>query len=262
MNLPTTAFPARARPRRGGVPPSWRRLASPPLFEAAAARWCKALALLALACALPGLALVFFVAPGDARQGESVRLLALHVPAAWMSMWLYAVMAGWGAVALVWRGRVATAMAQALAPTGALFCALALASGALWGRPTWGTWWAWDARMASQLLLLLLYLGVMGLRAAFDDPRRAARLSALLSLVGLVNLPIIYFSVQWWNTLHQGATLTPRGAAMPSSTLAALLLMTLAAWAWAAAMALLRARCLLAEQRGAPAQPYPTVEGW
>ncbi|WP_157271071.1 heme ABC transporter permease CcmC [Azohydromonas aeria] len=240
----------------------WRRLASPPVFEAWVARWWAPLALLGLPCALAGLWLTFLVAPADARQGESARLLPLHVAAAWMSMWLYAVMAFWSGMALVWRGRVTSALAQAMAPTGALFCALALLSGALWGRPTWGTWWAWDARLASQLLLLLLYLGVIGLRAAFDDERRAARLAALLSLVGAVNLPVIWFSVQWWNTLHQGATLTPRGASLQTSQLAALVLMFLAAWAYAAAMTLLRARCILAEQRLAPPRPRPTVPAW
>jgi heme exporter protein C len=259
---PFASLPAAAP--RTALPPwaSWRRLASPPLFEAWVARWWWPLALLALPCALPALWLAFFVAPADARQGESVRLLAVHVPAAWMSIWLYAVMAFWSAMALVWRGRVASALAQAMAPTGAMFCALALASGALWGRPTWGTWWAWDARLVSQLLLLLLYLGVIGLRAAFDDERRAARLAALLALVGVVNLPVIWFSVHWWNTLHQGATISPRGAALETSQLAALVLMTLAAWAYAASVTLLRARCILAEQRTAPPRPRPTVRAW
>lgn len=261
MGLPSASIPGSPR---GAVPAwaPWRRLASPPAFEAWVARWWGPLALLGLPPALLGLWFAFFVAPADARQGESVRLLALHVASAWMSLWLYAVMAFWSAVALVWRGRVASALAQGLAPTGALFCALALLSGALWGRPTWGTWWAWDARLASQLLLLFLFLGVIALRAAFDDERRAARLAALLALVGAVNLPVIWFSVHWWNTLHQGATLTPRGAAMEPSQLAALVFMTLAAWAYAAAMALLRARCILAEQRAAPPRPRPTVGAW
>ncbi|NML18410.1 heme ABC transporter permease CcmC [Azohydromonas caseinilytica] len=262
MSTPIASLPTPPRPLR--LPPwtPWRRLASPPVFEVWVARWWAPLLALALPCVVPGLWLTFFVMPADARQGDAVRLLPVHVASAWMSMWLYALMAFWSAMALVWRGRVASALAQAMAPTGAMFCALALVSGALWGQPTWGTWWVWDARLASQLLLLFLYLGVIGLRAAFDDERRAARLSALLALVGAVNLPVIWFSVHWWNTLHQGATITPRGAALEWTQLAALVLMTLAAWAYAAAMTLLRARCILAEQRAAPPRPRPTVKGW
>lgn len=262
MSLPSEALPsaaAAAAPRRASS--RWRRYASPPVFERVAARAWKPLALAALACAIPALGLAFLVVPPDARHGEAHRLLALHVSAAWLSMWLYAALAAWSVGVLVWRGRVAAVMARAVAPTGALWCALALATGALWGRPAWGTWWVWDARLTSQLLLLLLYLGVIGLRAAVDDDARAARLSALLALVGAVNLPVIWFSVHWWNTLHQGATLTPRGASMEASLLAALLLACAAAWLWSAAVILLRARALLAEARAGAAPAAAPLHG-
>ena len=148
------------------------------------------------------------VAPTDAQQGEAYRIIFIHVPAAWMSMFIYLVMAFWSALALGFNTRLSAMMAQALAPTGALMTFIALWTGALWGRPTWGTYWAWDARMTSELILLFLYFGFIALRNAIDDPRRADRACAVLALVGAVNVPIIYFSVHWWNTLHQGASIS------------------------------------------------------
>ena len=143
-------------------------------------------------------------------------------------------------------------MAQAIAPTGALMTFIALWSGALWGRPTWGTYWAWDARMTSELILLFLYLGVIALRQAIDDPRRADRACSLLSLVGVVNVPIIYFSVHWWNTLHQGATIRPTGASMEATMLTGMLVMTFAFWFYAIAVVLVRVRAIIVErERGA-----------
>ena len=151
---------------------------------------------LALLLRLVGLYIGFFVAPTDCQQGEAYRIIFIHVPAAWMSMFIYLVMAFWAALGLVFNTRLSSMMAQALAPTGALFTFLALWTGALWGKPIWGTWWVWDARLTSELILLFLYLGFMALQAAIDDPRRADRAGALLALVGVVNVPIIYFSVQ------------------------------------------------------------------
>ena len=176
-----------------------------------------------------GLYIGFFVAPTDAQQGEAYRIIFIHVPAAWMSMFIYVVMAFWAAVGLALNTRLGM-MAAALAPTGALFTFIALWTGALWGRPTWGTYWVWgDARLMSELILLFLYFGVMALRAAIDDPRRADRAAAVLAIVGVVNIPIIYYSVQWWNTLHQGASVSLTAAPkMAATMLTGMLIMALA----------------------------------
>ncbi|MEX2517385.1 MAG: heme ABC transporter permease CcmC [Gammaproteobacteria bacterium] len=193
--------------------------------------------------AVAGLWIAFLVAPADYRQDEVYRIVFLHVPAAWMSMFIYIVMGFWAAVGLVMRTRLSHMMMRALAPTGTLFCFLALWSGALWGKPTWGTYWVWDARLTSQLLLLFLYLGFLALTHAIEDQRRADRAGAMIALVGVVNVPIIYFSVYWWNTLHQGASITPTGgASMPDSMLAGILIMTLAAWSYSIAAAFWRLR--------------------
>jgi heme exporter protein C len=170
-----------------------------------------------------------------------------------MSMFIYLVMAFWSALALGYNTRLSAMMAQALAPTGALMTFIALWTGAFWGRPTWGTYWAWDARMTSELVLLFLYLGVIALRNAADDPRRADKACSVLTLVGAINVPIIYFSVQWWNTLHQGSTISMTAAPkMASIMVTGLLLMTLAAWAYAIAVALIRVRAIIVErERGA-----------
>ena len=187
---------------------NWFRYASPVSFFPVAKALARGFVVAAALLGAIGLWLGLIVAPTDAQQGEAYRIIFIHVPAAWMSMFIYAVMAGWAAVSLALNARLSAMMAQALAPTGALFTAIALVTGSLWGRPAWGTYWAWDARMTSELILLFLYLGYMALRQAIDDPRRADRASAVLALVGVVNLPIIYFSVVWWNTLHQGASVS------------------------------------------------------
>ena len=147
-------------------------------------------------------------APPDYQQGESFRIMYVHVPSAWMSMFVYVTMAAAGGAALIWKLKLAEIVARACAPLGASFTFLALVTGSLWGKPMWGTWWVWDARLTSELILLFLYLGVMALHGAFDDRRAAARAGAVLSLIGVVNIPIIHFSVEWWSTLHQGATVT------------------------------------------------------
>jgi heme exporter protein C len=162
-------------------------------------------------------------------------------------------MAFWSVLALGFNTRLSAMMAQALAPTGALMTFIALWTGAFWGRPTWGTYWAWDARMTSELILLFLYLGVIALRSAIDDPRRADKACAVLTLVGAVNIPIIYFSVQWWNTLHQGSTISMTAAPkMAALMLAGLVVMTFAAWAYTVAVTLIRLRAIVVErERGA-----------
>ncbi len=233
--------------------------ASPWRFHALAGRLVAPLLGLAALLALPGLWLGFVSTPADAVQGEGYRIIYLHVPASWMAMWVYALMAFWSALGLVWRTRVSHMMSHALAPTGAVFAALSLVTGALWGQPMWGTWWVWDARLTSSLLLFFLYLGYLMLLRAYDDPQRADKSCALLAVLGVVNLPLIYFSVRWWNTLHQGASITPGQSHMATPMLVALLLMCAAAWAYTAATALYRVRGLI-EQREAQAASWADIE--
>lgn len=206
--------------------------------------WAAALGLTAA-----GLYMGFFVAPTDATQGDAYRIIFIHVPAAWMSMLLYLVMAFWAVIGWAFKARLASMVARAIAPTGAMFTVVALWTGALWGQPTWGTWWVWDARLTSELILLFLYLGYMALVAAIDDTRRADSAGALLAAVGAINVPIIYFSVRWWNTLHQGATISTTAAPkMASTMLTAMLLMTLAFWAYAFAVVFMRSRAIVLER--------------
>jgi heme exporter protein C len=172
-------------------------------FANAALPWCMGLSAASL---LLGLYLGLFVAPPDYQQGESVRIMYVHVPSAWMALLIYATIAGASAAALIWRHPLGHLVAKASAPVGACFTFLALATGSLWGKPMWGTWWVWDARLTSVLVLFFLYLGHIALMKAFDDPGRGQKAAAVLALVGIVNLPIIKFSVDWWNTLHQPAS--------------------------------------------------------
>jgi heme exporter protein C len=229
----------------------WFWYASPQTFYPLAgtiARWCAVGAALFAAA---GLYVGFFVAPTDAQQGEVYRIIFIHVPAAWMSMFIYVVMAAWAAIGLAFNTRLSAMMARALAPTGALFAFIALWTGSLWGKPTWGTYWVWDARLTSELILLFLYFGFMALQAAIDDPRRADRAGAVLAIVGVVNIPIIYYSVQWWNTLHQGASVSlTRAPSMAATMLTGMLLMALAFWLYSIAVALVRVRCLIRLKAG------------
>jgi heme exporter protein C len=229
----------------------WFRFASPAAFFPLAGRLIPWFGGAAALLTVIGLYLGLVVAPTDWQQGEAYRIIFIHVPAAWMAMFIYLVMAGWCAASLIWNTRLSAMMAQALAPTGALFAFLALWTGALWGRPTWGAYWVWDARLTSTLILLFLYLGFMALRAAIDEPRRADRASALLALVGAINVPIIYFSVKWWNTLHQGASVSLTGSPrMARMMLTAMLVMALAAWLYSIAVALHRVRSIIIEREG------------
>ncbi|HLQ26203.1 MAG TPA: heme ABC transporter permease [Acidiferrobacterales bacterium] len=203
---------------------------------------------------LIGLYLGLFVAPPDYQQGESYRIMFVHVPSAWMSLFVYVVMAGAAGIGLVWNIKLADMLASACAPIGASFTLLALISGSLWGKPMWGAWWVWDARLTSELILLFLYLGFIALQASIDDPRRQARASAVLALVGVINIPIIHFSVQWWNTLHQAASVSKIGApAIHPSMLTPLLLMALAFQLYFFTVVLLRMRntILLRERHAA-----------
>ena len=148
-----------------------------------------------------------FVAPPDYQQGETVKIMYLHVPAAWMATFIYGVITVAALGTLVWRHPLADAAQKAAAPLGAGFTFICLVTGSLWGKPMWGTWWTWDARLTSELVLLFLYLGVIGLYHAFEDRRQGARAAAFLALIGIINVPIVHFSVNWWNTLHQGSTI-------------------------------------------------------
>ena len=241
--------PAALAPAPAGMRGRWRRLASPAVFHGWAGRAVPWFAALAGALAIAGLVVGLLVAPTDHQQGEVYRIIFIHVPAAWMSMFIYLVAAFHAAMGLVFNTRLSALMARALAPTGALFTVIALWTGAVWGKPTWGTWWVWDARLTSELILLFLYLGYLGLVSAIDDPRRADRGGAILLLAGVVNVPVIYFSVQWWNTLHQGASISLTAApAMAHTMLAGLLLMAGACWAYSVAVTLARVRCLIVER--------------
>ena len=228
---------------------NWFKYAAPQRFYPLAGilvTWCTVLATL---LAIVGLTIGLLIAPTDFQQGESYRIIFIHVPASWMSMVIFVAMAFWSAIGLAFNARLAFMLARALAPTGALMCFLALWTGALWGKPTWGAWWVWDARLTSELILLFLYIGYLALHSTIQDTRRADRASSLLALVGVVNVPIIYFSVKWWNTLHQGASVSVSAAPrMASIMLIGMLIMAIAFWLYAIATALARTRILIRER--------------
>ena len=230
-----------AAQRRGAS--GWHRFANPARFRRIAgvvAPWVSGLAVVLL---LLGLALGFFVAPADYQQGETVRIMFVHVPSAWMALFCYTALATASAASLIWKHPLADVAARAMAPTGAVFTAQALITGALWGQPMWGTWWVWDARLTSVLVLLFLYLGYMALWQAIEDPAKAAKACAILAIVGFVNVPIIKFSVDWWNTLHQPASvLTTEGPKIHASMLWPLLAMAAGFKAYFVAVLLLRMR--------------------
>ena len=202
---------------------------SPPHFYRIAGLWLPWLTGIFAILVITGLYGGLVVAPTDYQQGESYRIIFVHVPASWMSLFIYMVMAFCGIVVLVWRMKLAEVVLMSAAPIGASFTFLALVTGSLWGKPMWGTYWVWDARLTSELILLFLYLGVIGLYGAIDDKRVAGRAVAILAIVGVVNIPIIHYSVEWWNSLHQGATITKFDKpSMPMSMLWPLLVMALA----------------------------------
>jgi heme exporter protein C len=231
------------------APMTWLTFSAPPRFFALAAAVNPWLWALAIALSLAGLYIGFFVAPTDATQGEAYRIIFIHVPAAWMSMILYLAMAFWAAIGWMLNARMASTLARAIAPTGAMFTFIALWTGAFWGKPTWGTWWVWDARLTSELILLFLYLGFIALVTSIDDWTRGDKAGALLAIVGSINVPIIYFSVRWWNTLHQGATVSLTSAPkMAQTMLLAMLIMTFAFWAYAFATVFTRAQALALER--------------
>ena len=230
----------------------FHKLGSPVHFYRIAGRLTPWLGAACALCMLSGLYLGLVVAPADYQQGESYRIIYVHVPSAWMSMFVYMVMASASAVALIWRMKLAEIIASASAPLGASFTFLALATGSLWGKPMWGAWWVWDARLTSELILLFLYLGYMALESAIEDKRMAARATSILALVGVVNIPIIHYSVVWWNTLHQGPTVTKLdNPSIHPSMLTPLLLMAVAFTLYYSAILLVRARAeVLDRERG------------
>jgi heme exporter protein C len=221
----------------------FHQLGSPPYFDRFAARWAPwayALAILAMAYGLYG---ALFVVPADYQQGDSFRILYIHVPSAWMSMAIFALMAVYAAIALVWRIKLCEILAMACAPIGAAFTVVTLVTGSIWGKPMWGTWWDWDPRLTTELILLFLYLGVIGLYNAIDDRRAAARAAGLLAIVGVALLPVIHYSVTWWNSLHQGQTIKLFGqSSMDPSMLPPLWWMVLGTHVWFVGSLLARAR--------------------
>jgi heme exporter protein C len=225
------------------------RFAATPVFYPLAGRLLPWFTAAAIVLTIAGLYVGFGIAPTDFQQGEVYRIIFIHVPSAWMAMFIYLVMAGYAVLTLVWRSKLSAMMCRALAPTGAIMAVIALLTGAVWGKPTWGTWWVWDARLTSTLILLFLYLGYMALVEAIEDTSRADRAGALLLLVGVVNVPIIYFSVRWWNTLHQGASVSlTTSPKMATTMLTGMLLMSLAAWMYSIAAALHRVRSIIVQR--------------
>lgn len=228
---------------------NWFEFASPGNFYPLAGKLIPWFWMLSAIFGIAGLWMGFFVAPTDATQGEGYRIIFIHVPTSWMSMFIYLMMATWAGLGLALNARLSGMMAQALAPTGALMAFLSLWTGALWGKPMWGAWWVWDARLTSELILFFLYVGFIALQAAIDDPRRADKAGALLALVGVVNVPIIYFSVTWWNTLHQGASVSlNKSPSMAFTMLLGMLLMALCLWMYSIAVALQRVRAIILER--------------
>lgn len=227
-----------------------RILANPNRFLKAAAVILPWTAMATVVLFALGLYFAIFASPPDYQQGDSVRIMYVHVPAAWMAMMVYSLLAVLALASLIWRHPLADVMAKAAAPLGAGFTLIALVTGSIWGQPTWGTWWQWDARLTSVLVLFFFYLGHMALTVAFDDATRGARAAAILALVGVINLPIIKFSVEWWSTLHQPASVLRLGApTIATSMLTPLFLMAGAFLGYFVCMLILRTRAELAARR-------------
>ncbi len=224
----------------------FHRTGSPPNFDRFAARWtpwCFAAAMLLMAIGVYG---ALIAMPADYKQGDSYRILYIHVPAAWSAMFIFVAMAIQAFIALVWRIKLCELLAMASAPIGAAFALITLVTGTIWGRPTWGTWWEWDPRLTSMLVMFFLYLGVIGLYNAIEDRRAAARAACFLALIGVINVVIVHYSVHWWNSLHQGETIDLTGgqSKLHSSMLWPLIATVLATKFWFVGSVLQRARLL------------------
>ncbi len=221
----------------------YHRLSSPKWFYDITQNWNFWLTLILVPLGLSGLILGLLYAPADYQQGNSFRIIYLHVPSALIAQSAYIIMAVAGAFYLIWRMKIAAWVATAVAPVGASFCLVALLTGAIWGKPTWGTYWIWDARLTSMLVLLFLYLGIIALKQAIENESIADKAGAILALVGIVNIPIIKYSVEWWNTLHQGATLTlTQKPNMHPDMLIPLIIMIVTAYLLFAILTLIRVR--------------------
>ncbi|MGH8049094.1 MAG: heme ABC transporter permease CcmC [Arenimonas sp.] len=218
---------------------------SPPNFERFAARWIPIWFTLAFLCLLIGSIGGLFLVPADSKQGEIFRIIYIHVPAAWMSLFVFIAMAVQAFIALVWRIKISELLTIASAHIGLIFTVITLITGSIWGKPTWGTWWTWDPRLTSELVLLFIYLGIIGLYNAIEDRRSAARAAAFLVLIGIINVPIVHFSVSWWNTLHQGETIRLVGESkMATELMWPLVVMTLATKFWFLGSVLKRTRAM------------------
>jgi heme exporter protein C len=225
-------------------------LANPTRFSRIGAKLLPALTATAGVLVAVGLWLALVASPPDYQQSESVRIMYIHVPSAWLALFGYTLLAVCGLFALVWKHALADVLAKATAPVGAAFAAITLVTGSLWGKPTWGTYWVWDARLTSVLVLFFLYLGHIALTHAFEDEARAARAAAILAIVGVINVPIIKWSVDWWATLHQPASITPFGApTIDPSMLTPLFVMTAGLFAYFFAVVLMRTRAELAARK-------------
>lgn len=228
---------------------NWYRYASPANFYPLAGKLIPWFAIPAAILFIVGLYVGFVIAPTDFQQGDAYRIIFIHVPAAWMGMFLYVLMAVYAGIGWAFNARLSSMMASAVAITGAMFTFVSLVTGSLWGKPTWGTYWVWDARLTSTLILMFLYIGFISLQSAIEDYRRADRAGAVLALVGVINVPIIYFSVQWWNTLHQGASIRIlEKPTIAPPMLAAMLIMLAACWLYSVAVVLARVRCIILER--------------
>jgi heme exporter protein C len=227
----------------------WHDLANPHRFQRVAGQILPWLMAAALGFLGAGLFLGLFASPADYLQGQSVRIMYVHVPAAWLALGGYTGMALAALAARVWRHPLADLSVRAIAPVGAAFAAVCLATGSLWGRPTWGTWWVWDGRLTSMLVLLLLYLGVIALIHAYEDRMRGAKAAGILALVGIINLPVIKYSVEWWNTLHQPASIRLSGSSIHADMLQPLLLSAVGFALLFAGIVLMRMKALIAEQK-------------
>jgi heme exporter protein C len=241
---------------------NWYKFAAPANFYPLAGKMIPFFTGITIVLFAVGFYLSFFVAPAtDFQQHEYYRIIFIHVPAAWMGMFLYVLLAIYAGVGWAFNARLASMMATAIAPTGAIFTFVSLVTGSLWGRPAWNTYWVWDARLTSTLILMFLYIGFISLQSSIDDPRRADRAGAVLAVVGVINVPIIYFSVQWWSTLHQGATLTTSGFKMAPSMVKAMLILLGACWMYSIAVVLVRVRCIIRDrEREAPWLAEATVK--
>ena len=225
-------------------------LANPSRFTRLSDRLFMPVSIITVICLGYGLYIGLFASPADYQQGDTVRIIYIHVPAAWLALFGYVGLGLCGLFYIVWRHPLADIAARAIAPVGAVFALLTLITGALWGKPMWGAWWVWDARLTSMLILFFFYLGVIALANGFDRPERGSRPAALLAMVGVINVPIVKFSVDWWNTLHQPASiLRSGGPAIDSSMLTPLVLMLISAHGYFVIVVILRMRALLAERR-------------